>query len=81
MTGRDIDDLSGHPYIVDGNMTMYFESDTTRQAFIDMPVVLSVERARQRLQLGTPATRCQPGAGVSLQPVEAVRRNSLRTIP
>lgn len=37
ITGRDIDDLSGHPYIVDGNMTMYFESKETRQAYIDTP--------------------------------------------
>ena len=35
ITGRDIKDLSGHPYIVDGNVTMYFESDETRQAYID----------------------------------------------
>ena len=35
ITDRDIKDLSGHPYIVDGNVTMYFESDETRQAYID----------------------------------------------
>lgn len=38
ITGREIEDLSGHPYIVDGNMTMYFESEETRQAYLDMPV-------------------------------------------
>lgn len=38
ITGREIEDLSGHPYIVDGNMTMYFESEETRQAYLDMPL-------------------------------------------
>lgn len=38
ITGRDIDDLSGHPYIVDGNVTMYFESEETRQAYLDTPI-------------------------------------------
>ncbi len=38
MTGVEIDDLSGHPYIVDGNMVIYFETDATRQAFQDMPI-------------------------------------------
>lgn len=37
ITGREIEDLAGHPYIVDGNMTMYFESEETRQAYLDMP--------------------------------------------
>lgn len=38
MTGVEIDDLSGHPYIVDGNMVIYFENDSTRQSFQDMPI-------------------------------------------
>ncbi|MBT9612815.1 MAG: hypothetical protein IV108_06060 [Burkholderiales bacterium] len=38
MTGVEIDDLSGHPYIVDGNMVIYFETIETRQAFQDMPI-------------------------------------------
>lgn len=38
ITGHDIDDLSGHPYIVDGNVTMYFESEETRQAYLDTPI-------------------------------------------
>lgn len=38
ITGRDIDDLEGHPYLVDGNVTMYFESEETRQAYIDTPI-------------------------------------------
>lgn len=38
ITGREIEDLTGHPYIVDGNITMYFESEETRQAYLDTPV-------------------------------------------
>jgi YHS domain-containing protein len=38
ITGREIEDLSGHPYIVDGNITMYFESEETRQAYLDTPI-------------------------------------------
>lgn len=38
MTGQEIDDVSGHPYLVDGNVTIYFESESTRKAFMDMPI-------------------------------------------
>ena len=38
ITGRDIDDLSGRPYLVDGNVVMYFESEETRQAYLDTPI-------------------------------------------
>lgn len=38
ITGRDIDDLAGRPYLVDGNITMYFETEATRQAYIDEPI-------------------------------------------
>jgi hypothetical protein len=38
ITGRDIDDLAGHPFIVDGNVTMYFESERTRQVYLATPV-------------------------------------------
>jgi hypothetical protein len=38
ITGRDIEDLTGHPYLVDGNVTMYFETEATRQAYLDTPV-------------------------------------------
>ena len=38
ITGRDIEDLAGHPFIVDGNVTIYFESERTRQAYLDTPV-------------------------------------------
>lgn len=37
ITGRDIDDLAGKPYLVDGIITMYFETEETRQAYIDEP--------------------------------------------
>lgn len=38
ITGRDIEDLAGHPYLVDGNVTIYFESDATRQEYLEMPI-------------------------------------------
>jgi hypothetical protein len=38
ITGRDIKDLAGHPYIIDGNVTMYFESERTRQEYLDTPI-------------------------------------------
>lgn len=38
MTGVEIVDLSGHPYIVDGNMVIYFENDATKQEYQDMPI-------------------------------------------
>ena len=37
MTGRETEDPSGYPYVVDGDLTIYFESETTRQAYLDMP--------------------------------------------
>jgi len=38
ITSRDIEDVSGHPYIVDGNLTIYFESEKTRQAYKETPI-------------------------------------------
>jgi hypothetical protein len=38
VTGREIDDLAGRPYLVDGNVTIYFESEATRKAFMEMPL-------------------------------------------
>ena len=38
ISGRDIDGLAGRPYIVDGNITIYFESEENRQAYIDTPM-------------------------------------------
>lgn len=37
ITGREIEDLTGHPYLVDGNVTIYFESEETRRQFMEMP--------------------------------------------
>ncbi len=38
ITGRDIEDLAGRPYVVDGDIVMYFETEETRQAYLDMPL-------------------------------------------
>ncbi len=38
ITGRELDDIENRPYIVDGNMTIYFESEQSRQAYLDMPI-------------------------------------------
>lgn len=38
ITGREIDDPTGHPYLVDGNLTIYFESEQTRKEYMDMPI-------------------------------------------
>jgi hypothetical protein len=43
MTGRDIIDVKGHPSIVDGILTIYFESDfITRRTLMLTSVVLSL---------------------------------------
>jgi len=38
ITGNDIADFESHPYLVDGNVTMYFETEETRQAYLDTPI-------------------------------------------
>lgn len=38
MTGQDIIDRAGHPHVDEGNLTIYFESEQTRQAYLDMPL-------------------------------------------
>jgi hypothetical protein len=38
ITGRDIGELSGRPYVVEGNLVAYFESEATRQDYLDMPL-------------------------------------------
>jgi YHS domain-containing protein len=50
MTGHDITDVKTHPFIVDGKLTVYFESEETRQAFLDTPVDHPYEHS-----LGTPS--------------------------
>jgi hypothetical protein len=38
MTGNDIDNVTSHPSLVDGSLTMYFETDATRKSYLDMPL-------------------------------------------
>lgn len=38
ITGQDIADVTGHPSVVDGTLTIYFESEKTREAYINMPL-------------------------------------------
>ena len=38
ISGRDISEFEGKPYIVDGNMVMYFESEENKQAYLDTPM-------------------------------------------
>ena len=38
MTGSDIQDIADHPSVVDGNLTIFFETETTRKAFLDLPL-------------------------------------------
>ena len=38
MTGDDIDDVTHHPSLEDGDLTVYFESEATRKAYVDMPL-------------------------------------------
>lgn len=42
LTGRDIDSLMDRPRLVDRNITIYFESEETRQAYLDFPALRSV---------------------------------------
>jgi hypothetical protein len=38
MTGNDIENITSHPSLDDGELTMYFETDDTRKAYIEMPL-------------------------------------------
>ncbi|GAB6044000.1 hypothetical protein [Endothiovibrio diazotrophicus] len=38
MSGDDIADVAGHPSLEDGSLTVYFETEASRQAYLDMPV-------------------------------------------
>lgn len=38
MTGNDIEDVTSHPSLADGNLTVYFETEANRKAYIDLPV-------------------------------------------
>lgn len=37
ISGRDIENRAGHPHLDDGNLTVYFESDATHQAYLATP--------------------------------------------
>ena len=37
MTGSDISDVSSHPFVVDGDLTIYFETEATRKAYLEFP--------------------------------------------
>jgi len=36
MTGHDIEDVTSHPSLVDGNLTIYFETAASRKAYQSM---------------------------------------------
>jgi len=38
MTGGDIEDVTSHPSLTDGNLTVYFATEGTRKAYLDMPI-------------------------------------------
>lgn len=38
MTGENIQDIKGHPHLVDGNLTLYFTNEETQKAYIDLPL-------------------------------------------
>jgi hypothetical protein len=44
ITGRDIKNLASHPHIEDGNLTIYFESEETRKAYLNTPIDHPFER-------------------------------------
>jgi hypothetical protein len=38
MSGEDVTDVSSHPSLIDGNLTMYFQTEETRKDYIRMPM-------------------------------------------
>ncbi len=38
ITGNDIEEVLQHPSVTDGNLTIYFETEATRRAYLDMPI-------------------------------------------
>jgi hypothetical protein len=38
MTGHDIEDVTGHPSILNGNLTIYFDTEETRKAYQKIPL-------------------------------------------
>ena len=45
MTGRDIGNLQGHPSLQDGKLTIFFESEKTRDEYERMPLNHPYEHA------------------------------------
>lgn len=47
ITGHDIEDLAGKPYVVESgpqdDLVIYFESEASRQAYLDIPVEHPIE--------------------------------------
>ncbi len=56
ITGHDIFAVWDHPFVVDGKLTIYFENEETRQAFLSTPVNHPYEHA-----LGTPSETIDRG--------------------
>lgn len=56
ITGHDLTDLDGRPYIVDKGteeeLVIYFESEDTKRQFLDIPVEHPIEH---RLNLDNPS--------------------------
>jgi len=50
ITGREIDDLAGHPYLVDGNVTMYFETEATRNSWKCRSIIHSIWSTTPRMK-------------------------------
>ena len=44
ITGADIHDPASHPYIEDGNLTIYFESELTQKVYQNTPINHPVEK-------------------------------------
>ncbi len=45
ITGHDIEDVLSHPSLVDGNLTIYFESEETKAEFARTPINHPYEHA------------------------------------
>ena len=59
ITGRDIPDLAGQPFVVEGthynDLTIYFESEKTKQTYLDIPVECMGGESRLHHYLDNPA--------------------------
>lgn len=52
ITGAPLGDLTGLPYLVDGNVVIYFETEESRQIFRDMPTDHPLRLADNPLEEG-----------------------------